>query len=149
MIQFQLRMKKLWTVMALITLLAGCNFEHKTEKQNTITTQELATEEGTSLEKNIKQMKGVEDVEIMQAQDDLLVAIKITTVDRFQLKEITKKVKKKVEKKYPEMDVTVSPDKKIFMEMDKFETKHAEKQYSEAKIHKKIKSLVKLSKDEG
>ncbi len=136
-------------VLIVFSFLAGCNIKQETERQNTITTQELGNNEGTILEKKIQKMDGVEDVKIMQARNDLLVAIKVTTVDRFQLQEITKKVKKKVEARHPDMDVTVSPDKKIFLEMDKFEAKHAEKQYNEDKIHKKIKSLIKLSKDEG
>ncbi|WP_408006238.1 YhcN/YlaJ family sporulation lipoprotein [Pseudalkalibacillus sp. A8] len=149
MIGMKARAMKWMIVLTVFSFLAGCNIKQETEKQNTITTQEMGHNEGTILEKNIQKMEGVDDVKIIQAQNDLLVAIKVTTVDRFQLQEITKKVKKKVEDRHPDMEVTVSPDKKIFLEMDKFEAKHAEKQYSEDKIHKKIKSLIKLSKDEG
>ncbi|MGM7701407.1 YhcN/YlaJ family sporulation lipoprotein [Pseudalkalibacillus sp. Hm43] len=136
------------TITALI-FLTGCKDEPQTDMKNTISTQELSTNESTSIEKEVIDMKGVEDVEIIHSKDKLLVAIKVTNIDRFQIEGIEKKVKKKMDSKYPEMEVTVSPDKKIFMKIMELENQHASKKLSEREIHKKVVSLIKLSKDEG
>ncbi len=136
------------TITAMI-FLTGCKDEPQTDMKKTISTQELSTNESTSIEKEVVEMNGVEDVEIIHSKDKLLVAIKVSNVDRFQLEDIQKKVKKKMDSEYPEMDVTVSPDKKIFMKIAELEDKHASKKMSERDIHKKVVSLIKLSKDEG
>ncbi|WP_349407335.1 YhcN/YlaJ family sporulation lipoprotein [Pseudalkalibacillus sp. SCS-8] len=136
-------------VFTAILLLSGCKEEPQSESKNTISTKELSTAESTSIEKEIKKMKGVSDLRFIHSKDKLLVAIKVTNMDRLQLDKIQKKVKKKMNSEYPEMDITVSADKKIFMKIEELEAKHAKKKMSERDIHKKIVSLIKLSKDEG
>lgn len=132
-----------------IILLTGCKEEPQFEMKNTIKTKELSTHESNTIEKEIQEMNGIEDIRVIHSKDKLLVAIKVTTVDRFRLEEIQKKVKKKMDSEYPEMDITVSPDKKIFMKINELENKHAKNQLSEREIHKKVVTLIKLSKDEG
>jgi hypothetical protein len=131
-----------------IMILSACNEEPQTDMKNTISTQELSHDESTSIEKSIVDMEEVDDVALIHSKDKLLVAIKVTTTDRFRLEEIQGIVKKKMEAEYPEMEVTISADKKIFMKITELERQNEKKKMTEREIHKKVISLIKLSKEE-
>lgn len=133
----------------MMIVLAGCKEEQSSDMKNTISTKELSVQESSSIHEKIKKVNGVDDVKLIHSKDQLLVAIKITTMDRFRIEEIQHKVQKKLDSEYPEMDVTISPDKKIFMKIGELESKQSDKSLSERAIHKKVKSLIKLSKDKG
>ncbi|MCF6137342.1 YhcN/YlaJ family sporulation lipoprotein [Pseudalkalibacillus berkeleyi] len=146
-----IQVKKMFLVPAIIMIivLGGCKEEQSSDMKNTISTKELSVQESSSIHEEIKKVNGVDDVKLIHSKDQLLVAIKITTMDRFRIEEIQHKVQKKLDAAYPEMDVTISPDKKIFMKIGELESKQSEKSLTERDIHKKVRSLIKLSKDKG
>lgn len=74
-------------------------------------------------------------------ENDLLTGITLKTFSRFKKESIEKELKKKLENSYPGLDVTVSADSKIWMEMNKFIDLDDMKE--KGKKIKKLKSLIK------
>ncbi|WP_257962476.1 YhcN/YlaJ family sporulation lipoprotein [Bacillus sp. UMB0893] len=98
-----------------------------------------------SKEKVIKEEE-ISGVKAVNTDKELLLAVKVDQFDRFRLKDIKKKVKADLEKKYPEYEIFVSTDQKIYLELEQLEQKlqkdHTQKK-SLKKSFDKIKSLMK------
>ena len=74
-------------------------------------------------------------------ENDLITGVTVKTFSRFKKEKIEKELKKKLEKLYPEMDVTVSADSKIWMETNKLSIQDDKKDIG--KKIEKLKSLIK------
>ncbi|WP_191566205.1 YhcN/YlaJ family sporulation lipoprotein [Metabacillus idriensis] len=98
-----------------------------------------------SKEKVIKEEE-ISGVKAVNTDKELLLAVKVDQFDRFRLKDIKKKVKADLEKIYPEYEIFVSTDQKIYLELEQLEQKlqkdHTQKK-SLKKSFDKIKSLMK------
>ncbi|WP_191562588.1 YhcN/YlaJ family sporulation lipoprotein [Metabacillus idriensis] len=98
-----------------------------------------------SKEKVIKEEE-ISGVKAVNTDKELLLAVKVDQFDRFRLKDIKKKVKADLEKMYPEYEIFVSTDQKIFLELEQLEQKLQKdntKKKSLKKSFDKIKSLMK------
>ncbi|WP_257347148.1 YhcN/YlaJ family sporulation lipoprotein [Pseudalkalibacillus decolorationis] len=135
-------------MLTVIVLVSACDNKNDSNEQKGMETKITHTNDPTIL-KSIDDLKGVEDIRMVRSRNKLLVAIKITNFDRFQLEEITGKVKKKLKKQHPDKEVTVSSDKKIFLELDRLDNRIKSEQLGEDQINKEVEKLIKLSKDEG
>ncbi|WP_191561636.1 YhcN/YlaJ family sporulation lipoprotein [Metabacillus idriensis] len=98
-----------------------------------------------SKEKVIKEEE-ISGVKAVNTDKELLLAVKVDQFNRFRLKDIKKKVKADLEKIYPEYEIFVSTDQKIYLELEQLEQKlqkdHTQKK-SLKKSFDKIKSLMK------
>jgi len=74
-------------------------------------------------------------------ENDLLTGVTLKTFSRFKKEKIEKELKKKLEKSYPELDITVSADSKIWMETNKLIESDDKK--DQGKKIKELKSLIK------
>ncbi|WLD91559.1 YhcN/YlaJ family sporulation lipoprotein [Alkalihalobacillus sp. AL-G] len=146
----QISQRKYLIIITLFTMIfmSACN-NNDDQAQEGAETKEITYTKEPYIIKSGEKVKGVEDLRMVQAKDKLLVAIKVTNFDRFQLQEINKKVKKKLKKQHPNKKVTVTPDKKIYMEIEKLEKEIKTEHLDEEAVHKKVKKLIKLSKEKG
>lgn len=90
--------------------------------------------------------EGISDVKAVNTDKDLLVGIKVDNFDRFQLKKIKKDVQSDIDKMYPNHQVTVSTDQKMYWELDKLEQRLKKDNTTMKNLKKdinKIKSLMK------
>ena len=76
-------------------------------------------------------------------EDDVITGVSLTSFSRFNKGKIERELKKEMEKLYPEKDVTVSADSKIWMETNKLIDSDDKKG-----IGKKIEKLKSLLKEE-
>lgn len=74
-------------------------------------------------------------------ENDVIAGISLETFSRFKKEKIEKELQKKLEKLYPDMDVTVSADGKIWMETNKLIDSEDKSEMD--KTIKKLKSLLK------
>jgi len=74
-------------------------------------------------------------------ENDLLTGVTLTTFSRFNKEKIEKELKKKLELIYPELDITVSADGKIWMETNKLIESDDKK--GQGKKIEELKSLIK------
>ncbi|MET3575679.1 hypothetical protein ACFFIY_08185 [Bhargavaea ullalensis] len=76
-------------------------------------------------------------------EEDLLIGVDVKPFSRFNKTKIEEKLKKKLEKEFPERTVTLSGDRKIYWETDKLDELKDKK-----KLHDKVETIKSLSKEE-
>ncbi|MCM3735475.1 YhcN/YlaJ family sporulation lipoprotein [Bacillus cytotoxicus] len=141
----------------LFSFLSGCNspLDKKVKKEANEKEEHKATKEDTKLKQvsmesvnqsianqakdAIFNMEEIIDVKAVNSDNELYVAAKPEHHERFQLKKLKKEMKQTLEKKYPNSKIYVSTDKKIFMLLDKLETKIKNKEADKDDIKKQLK----------
>ncbi|MEK5334257.1 YhcN/YlaJ family sporulation lipoprotein [Lysinibacillus sp. FSL W8-0992] len=120
-----------------MTLLIGC-----TEKEKFIVYGSPQNEE--ELESLLKEEKFVEKTTVIQYDDKMLVAVQIKPIKKWNKTKLEKKLQKKFDEKYPNKEIFVSADYKIFYEANKIK----KDQLEDNKLSEKINELEKLAKEE-
>lgn len=149
-------MMKYMMFLILIAFIAvGCDDSgtQKDSNNKEATTQKLATQyqfdqdASQNIKKTLMSKKEITDVKAVNTNETILVAVEIKHMERFQLKKIEKKFKKQLKKQYPKKEITLSLDKKIYLETTKMEQKVSNKEISKDKIEKEIKRIIELSNE--
>lgn len=127
-------MKRINLLLIVLILLAGCS-ELGTKVENNTDYQK------EQLEKILKADDHVKLAVALIHEKEIIAGIRVNTFSRFQKKKIAAELKKKIEKAYPDLNVTVSADSKVLLETEKLMDKKEKDQYG--KKIKEIKSIVK------
>lgn len=90
----------------------------------------------------------VTDVRAIHHDDQLLIAVKVNHFDRFDLKDIEKKLKKSTNNSFQDVNITLSTDKKLFIEIEKLENELQNDSLSKKELSKRINKLRNLLKEE-
>ena len=122
-----------------LTLLIGC-----TEKEKEKFIVYGSPQNEAELEAVIKEEKAVEKSTVIQYDDKMLVAVQIKPLKKWNKTKIEEKLQKKFDEKYPDKEVIVSADYKIFYEANKIK----KNQLEDNKLSDKITELQKLAKEE-
>jgi hypothetical protein len=128
------RIRKLCLVFFAVVLLSGCS-------GNGFRINNDSSEDHAKAEEVFKNDKRLTSAVTVFHEKDLMTGVTLKTFSRFKKKKIEKELKKKLERIYPEMDVTVSADSKIWMETNKLIDSDNKKDMG--KKIKKLKSLIK------
>ncbi|SDJ76173.1 YhcN/YlaJ family sporulation lipoprotein [Sediminibacillus albus] len=80
---------------------------------------------------------------------NLLIGIEVRQLDRIRLKKLEKQITTDLEKQYPDKNVQVSTDKKIYLELDKLESRLQKKDISKKELDKKYNQIKKLINDQA
>lgn len=86
-------------------------------------------------------MAEVIEVKGVCLDDDIYIAPQVTQFARLKLESIRKESFEKIKKRYPNANVHVSTDKKIFLELEKLEKKIKNNEISEKKLKSDLKKL--------
>ncbi|ENQ3078428.1 YhcN/YlaJ family sporulation lipoprotein [Bacillus sp. WLY-B-L8] len=117
--------------------------EHQTNKKDTplknVSMENIDQSIANQAKDQIFNMEEVIDVKAVNFNNELYVAAKPEHHERFQLKKLKKEMKQTLEKTYPNFKIYVSMDKKIFMLLDKLETKIKNKEADKKEIKKQLK----------
>ena len=119
-----------------LIVLSGCSW-------NGIRSYDGSEEESKKAEKLFKNDKRVTAAATVLHEDDVITGVSLTSFSRFNKGKIERELKKEMEKLYPEKDVTVSADSKIWIETNKLIDSDDKKG-----IGKKIEKLKSLLKEE-
>lgn len=96
----------------------------------------------------VSKYEEVAGVRAINYDNQLIVAIDVDHLDRFNLSEIEKELRKKINDSFSDMIVTVSTDQKIIIELEKLEKQIQAKSISEKELKKKMNDIKKLSKEQ-
>lgn len=129
-------MKKIVYVFLLLLLLTACSNETAR-----VVYPDTAPDE---LEQELKQHKAVKGFKSVSDENDIVVAIEIKRLSRFNKEKIEKKITKQLEKTYPDKSVLVTSDLKVKWEVEKI----IKDKKKEKKLTKSIKNIKSLSKEE-
>ncbi|MED4452282.1 YhcN/YlaJ family sporulation lipoprotein [Metabacillus fastidiosus] len=137
----------------LVIVIAGCSGMHKNEEANksNVTDVSFKNSHDQSVTEKMKQLleneEEVKNIRAVNSDKELLIAAEINHMDRFRLKEIQQKLEKKVKKQYEDYKVTISTDKKIFLELEQLENKMRTENLSKKKFEKEMNRIKNLSKE--
>lgn len=134
-------MRQLQTVLLLllsISLLSGC-----TDKEKFIVYGSPQNEE--EIENVLKKENYIEKTTVIQHDDKMLVTVQIKPWDKWKKAKLETKLQKKLDELYPDKEVFVSADYKIFYEANKIKKEGLK----DEKISDKITELKKLAKEEA
>lgn len=154
-------MRKFSTITVLFILLlgltTGCNHaldkevqqetHKKTKKKEEPQLTKVSMEESFNqsishdAKKRVLAMEEILEARAANSNTDLYVAVKPEHHERFQLRTLKSKIKKKLKKENPTFNVYVSTDQKIFILLDKLENKIKKKEADKEYIIKKLKTV--------
>ncbi|SDL80126.1 YhcN/YlaJ family sporulation lipoprotein [Sediminibacillus halophilus] len=107
--------------------------------------QEIANQAKRSVLKN-EEVIGARGV---NTSEQILVAIEVRQMDRFNLKKLEKRITSDLENKFKEKKVTVSTDKKIYLELDELESQLQTEDLSKKKLDQETNRIKKLISDQA
>lgn len=87
-------------------------------------------------------------VKAVNTDDTMLIAIEIEHMKRFELAKIQKQYQKEMKNEFKDLDIELSTDKKIIIELDKLEKQILDGEISNKKLKKSLKQIVTLSKEQ-
>ncbi|MFS0882051.1 MULTISPECIES: YhcN/YlaJ family sporulation lipoprotein [Bacillaceae] len=148
------KIKIFLSILAVIGFGTGCNDNQNQldEDNNHLGISQVHTSKpiGQSVANRAKEKiitkEEISDVKAVNTDKELFVAIKVDNFDRFRLKKIEKSVKSDLEKMYPNHEIIVSTDKKMFWELEQLEQKLQKGNTDKKSLKKdfnKIKNLMK------
>lgn len=79
---------------------------------------------------------------------ELVVAVEVKHHDRFSLDNIEEALREDVRENFSDMNVTLSTDQKIFIELKQLETDILDEKVEKKEVKKRLKQIKKLSKEE-
>ncbi|OIJ10760.1 hypothetical protein BKP37_17320 [Anaerobacillus alkalilacustris] len=91
-------------------------------------------------------MEEVIEVKGVGVDEDIYIATKVKHFDRFFLDQIRKNAHNKVKKRFPNANVHISTDKKVFLELEKLEGKMYQNTINKEDIEKEIKRIERFMK---
>jgi|GEM_PF-6035531 len=118
------------------------------ELTNISTREDVDQQVANQAKEILKETDDLTAVKAVNTSDKLVVAIDIYHLQRLRLKKIEEKVNKQLEKEFPKSEVTLSTDKKVFLELDKLEIKLQSDSLSKDKLAKKLNKIIELSNEE-
>ncbi|MDM5201045.1 YhcN/YlaJ family sporulation lipoprotein [Fictibacillus enclensis] len=142
-------------LLVLLLLNSGCNKpKEESKKKNENSTTKIAyvqTQQSASqkAKKEILSMEEIIDVKAVNSDKEMFVAAKPKHLERFQLKSLRKKIKKRLEKRFPDLKVYVSTDQKILKKLEELENKLNEPKMNSKKIDKELQKIKAKATDEA
>ena len=141
------------SLFSFILLVSGCNNKKeeggtKNDSPTPISHKENKQSPSIEAKKTVLSMEEITDAKAVNSKDEIFLAVKPKHMERFQLASLKKKIKKKIERNNPEMEVTVSTDQKIFTLLGELEGK-LDKKTDRQDIEKELKEIKKKSTDEA
>ncbi|GAB7386567.1 hypothetical protein BSNK01_04020 [Bacillaceae bacterium] len=92
-------------------------------------------------------VQGVDDAKAVVMDQQVSLAVKVTNFQRLRLKQIRREVHGKLSKQFPDYELHVTSDNKLFQELEKIEKKIASRHKDPAALQKLKKKLEKVNKD--
>ncbi|MGD6991849.1 YhcN/YlaJ family sporulation lipoprotein [Sutcliffiella horikoshii] len=100
-------------------------------------------------EKIAKDFKEVKGAIAYDTEDELVVAFHVTQYQKFFTEKIEKKVKKALEKEFPDENVVVSHDLKIRLEIERLRRNVEQQDISEKELEKRIEKMKTLREEKA
>lgn len=114
-----------------------------------LSTKGLTDQQAADQAKNfLSYYEEVQSVRAVNHDGQLLIAVELNHHDRFSLDKIERELKREVKKQYNDMEITLSTDKKILLELTKLEEAITNNDISREDIKKELNRIKKLSKEQ-
>ncbi|TFE00382.1 sporulation protein [Jeotgalibacillus salarius] len=139
-------MKKFILSFFSVILLSGCAiFEQSGPIHIKIHDSENETIKEVS--QHIEGTKELYDSVVVAADSTLVISYKVKHLYRFEMKSIEKKMKNWLEEKYPEKEIVLSSDYKIFIELFEFSDQWNKGNLNEKDALDEVEKIIQLKKE--
>jgi metal-sulfur cluster biosynthetic enzyme len=141
-------------LMVSVVLLAACGQGEVKERvedtvMRTSNEQKEKSDKEQRAEKIAKDFKEVKGAVAYDTEDELVVAFHVTQYQKFFTEQIEKKVKKALEKEFPDEKVVVSHDLKMRLEIERLRRDVEQKDISKKELEKRIKKMKTLREEKA
>ncbi|MCD8502624.1 MAG: YhcN/YlaJ family sporulation lipoprotein [Bacillaceae bacterium] len=135
----------IWVMLALFV--SGCNIGSQEVRPLSIGNKGPIEQNNSDEAKQIVlSMEEVIEVKGVSENKNIYLAAKVGQFDRFFLRSIRKDAHDKVKKRFPNANVHVSTDKKVFMELEELERKLSNNEIDEKEFKKELKKVEEFMK---
>lgn len=137
-----------------VSWMSGCKGGEVKERvtdtvTQTSTKQKEKTDKEQKAEEIAESLKDVKGAIAYDSKEQLLVAFHVIQSQKFFTEQIEKKVKKALEKEFPDEKVIVSHDLKIRLEIERLRRDIAQKNMDEKEIKKRLKKIEDLRNEKA
>ncbi|HLS67014.1 MAG TPA: YhcN/YlaJ family sporulation lipoprotein [Pseudogracilibacillus sp.] len=91
---------------------------------------------------------GVSRLRAVNDRNDLVIGVGVRQHKRFSLKEIENEMRKELNEYFSDLEVTISTDKKILLELKKLEEAIENDELTNEQLEEKLTKIKRLSKEE-
>ncbi|WP_186577646.1 YhcN/YlaJ family sporulation lipoprotein [Aquibacillus kalidii] len=151
--------KHILSILLLTILISGCNTDENdnritmkdsdgdvTKISNTSPIDQSLTnkaKEYVRINNEIESLRGI------NTEEDLLLAINVEQIQQFKEQNHESRIQKKLEKIFPETNIEVSSDQKIYIEVEKLEQEIQNNALDKEELKKRFDKIKKLINDEA
>ncbi|KYG33169.1 YhcN/YlaJ family sporulation lipoprotein [Alkalihalobacillus trypoxylicola] len=142
-------MKKFMLFIMLISCLLGaCNQDTAKSSQASLTSESSYKDQNkiNDVKAELKKMEEVIDVQAIVYDQKIYADPKVKQFSRFRLKEIRKNGFEKLKKTFPDSEIHVSTDKKVYMELEKLEQQLKNGKIKNEDLEKKLQKIEEMMK---
>lgn len=136
-------------------LLIGCGPTPESQGNNNIELNQISTtsnaiDQGPAnqAKEYLSNYEEITSIKAANTSKKLMIAIEIEHHERFGLANFREKRKKEMKEKFPNMEVDLSTDKKIVLELDRIEKALESESVSKKELEKALDKVIGLSKEE-
>ncbi|UJL47774.1 hypothetical protein KFZ58_07955 [Virgibacillus sp. NKC19-16] len=137
-------------------LLIGCGPTPESQGNNNnielnqISTTSNAIDQGPAnqAKEYLSNYEEITSIKAVNTSKKLMIAIEIEHHERFGLANFREKRKKEMKEKFPNMEVDLSTDKKIVLELDRIEKALESESVTKKELEKALDKVIGLSKEE-
>lgn len=134
-------------IFIIILMITGCNVGGQGEDVRPLfmgANKIIDQTEADIAKQLILSMDEVVEVKGVNIEENIYIVAKVKQFDRFFLERIRALAHKKVKKRFPDANVHVSTDKKVFLELEKLEKKINNNDIDKKAIDKDIKRIERF-----
>ena len=156
----ELYMKRKWLLIIVVPLLilTSCKNEptidtsseerQQVELTKISSNQNIKQVPSNKAKEKLRNYEELTKIKAINTEQDMLIAFDIDHHERFSLDQFEKELKKEMKKEFPNLNVHVSSDKKILLELERIEKKLQNNDLTDKKLKKELKDIIKLSKEQ-
>lgn len=147
-----MKMKKLIILSSLI-ILFGCSFDKENHSPpgditNISTRDSFSQKKADHAIQFLLNDDRVTHAYAVNSKNKMIVAVEVPHLKRLRLQKIKQQLTDKLKKEFPDLDLSLSTDKKIVIELKKLQNKINSGTLSKKEIQKKMQTIIDLSKEE-
>ncbi|WP_373895857.1 YhcN/YlaJ family sporulation lipoprotein [Virgibacillus natechei] len=138
-----------------VLLLVGCGTNPESQGNNDIELNQISTtanaiDQGPAnqAKEYLSKYEEITSIKAVNTSKKLIVAIEIEHHERFGLADFREKRKKEMKEKFPNMEVELSTDKKIVLELERIEKALESESVSKKELEKALDQVISLSKEQ-
>lgn len=119
----------------------------QTADPSPVTVKNESNNKVKQIKETVLSFPAIYDVAVLKGKKEVLVVYKVKQLQRFRMKQIKKKMERRLKENFPKEKFVTSSDYKIFLEVIRLHEKMDDSSYSEKKANKRFEKIIRLSKE--